>query len=249
MKYQLPNYLIAPPHRNFVYRVAGTRNVLRNIRFDPLGPAQWGSTFHGRFDDPRIVDGKDTGSCFRMVYLATRLVGAFGEKIQDFIPDPSNVQKYRSGGYPDNIALLGNWIPKDWSGTLWIGKTLLAPNLRFLDLYDVGTRTALTFTRDLKKHVAALPGRYLNVSALTGKTKRHRTLTQHIALHAYQSTDSLGKPLFDGIRYMSHLNTDWECWAVFYDRMMHSPEPKQRFRNDHPDLLQAARHLGIYVEL
>lgn len=259
MIFRIPELQLAPPPSHFIYRVAGTRRR-DSIPFNPLNPAPWGSQFKGRFDDPRISeDGHDTGGCFRVVYFASRLVGAFGEKIQEFMPDPEAMRKYFQGTPPYDPDLLGTRIPRGWSNTYWIGKTLLHPELRLLDLYETRTHRALNIAEELEPYIVALEEaqkgileegkkEIINVSTLTGRNKVQRELTRQIALYAYQQFDSFRRPRFHGIRYMSHLNPQWECWAVFHDRIMHSPEPPQGFTNAHPDLKEAADHLAIYVD-
>lgn len=34
---------------------------------------------------------------------------------------------------------------------------------------------------------------------------------------AFEQRDGNGAPFFAGIRYLSRLDTNWECWAVFHD--------------------------------
>ena len=65
-----PQFVAPPP--TVIYRVAGTRRLLAGAPFNPFNPAPWGSLFKGRFDDPRIGYGKNTGSCFRVVYCASQ---------------------------------------------------------------------------------------------------------------------------------------------------------------------------------
>ncbi len=50
------------------------------------------------------------------------------------------------------------------------------------------------------------------------------------------------------MRYLSRLNPSWELWAVFHDRMVHSPEElSETVREDDPGLVEAASALGIDI--
>lgn len=42
-------------------------------------------------------------------------------------------------------------------------------------------------------------------------------VTRLIGQWANDSTNAEGGPVFAGVRYLSRLDTSWECWAVFDD--------------------------------
>ncbi|MDX6438714.1 MAG: hypothetical protein QOF45_1297 [Gaiellaceae bacterium] len=42
-----------------------------------------------------------------------------------------------------------------------------------------------------------------------------RRITRWISFWAYSQLNVDGAPRYAGIRYLSRLNSDWECWAVF----------------------------------
>jgi hypothetical protein len=88
---------------------------------------------------------------------------------------------------------------------------------------------------------------FLDVSSITGDTKEHRQITQAIALHTYDLTDNQGTPLFGGIRYLSHINTDWECWAVFHSRFRHIPVSTEPVDLHDPELHRALSAIRIKV--
>lgn len=77
-----------------------------------------------------------------------------------------------------------------------------------------------------------------------------RNLTQEIARHIYEQEID-GEPLYAGIRYISRLGQDWECWAVFADRIRHirgMPGPPQTVHPDDPDLLAIAALFSLTIE-
>ena len=64
----------------------------------------------------------------------------------------------------------------------------------------------------------------------------------------YELADE-GHTFFAGIRYPSRLNVEWELWAIFRDRMEHSPqEIAGVIAEDDPELQEAARVLGVRIE-
>jgi hypothetical protein len=57
-------------------------------------------------------------------------------------------------------------------------------------------------------------------------------VTRYISQWAFEQADEVGRPLFAGIRYLSRLNTEWECWAVFDDVEMKELERRPIRRED-----------------
>lgn len=51
----------------------------------------------------------------------------------------------------------------------------------------------------------------------------NREFTRVVARHFYEQLNEEGTPKFAGIRYISRHDSNWECWAVFADRMVHAP--------------------------
>ena len=51
------------------------------------------------------------------------------------------------------------------------------------------------------------------------------------------------------MRYLSRLNPAWELWAVFHERMVHSPEElSETVREDDRGLEEATSVLGIEIQ-
>src|SRR5438876_9082202 len=81
-----------PPPAEAVFRVATNRRGGPDEVYDP---PPWNTSFRGRFDDPRINlpnRGFPKVNCFRVIYFATQLAGAFGEILQRHIPRPIELQ-------------------------------------------------------------------------------------------------------------------------------------------------------------
>lgn len=69
-----------------------------------------------------------------------------------------------------------------------------------------------------------------------------------MALHLYSQHDARGQPIYAGIRYLSRLNRELECWALFVDRVRYRPLRVDLIAADGPHLYDAARILGLAVE-
>ena len=52
----------------------------------------------------------------------------------------------------------------------------------------------------------------IDVSDVRG---RNRVLTRLFASVVYAAIDPFGGPRYAGLRYLSRLDTTWECWAIF----------------------------------
>lgn len=76
-----------------------------------------------------------------------------------------------------------------------------------------------------------------------------RQITQAAARYVYERLDENGTPTFAGIRYQSRLNLDWTCWAIFSDRIIHSPRLSETSLDPmDSDLLEAASALDLCIE-
>ena len=117
----------------------------------------------------------------------------------------------------------------------------LLPKIRFLDVEALKTR------RELEGDLAPLLAYYgyseLDVPTVRGGDRR---ITRWIGKWAFERRDGEGAPIFAGIRYLSRLNTEWECWAVFHDVdiLELSREPIERGNHS---LTAVAREFGLTV--
>jgi hypothetical protein len=81
-----------------------------------------------------------------------------------------------------------------------------------------------------------------DVSSVTGP---HRKLTQAISRFIHEA-----ELKYAGIRYLSRFGTDqeFECWAIFSDRIEINPTPVHPIAADKPDLLSAAARLNLLLD-
>jgi len=70
-------------------------------------------------------------------------------------------------------------------------------------------------------------------------------------LHPAESSEYLGEgELISGIRYPSRHSADWDCWAIFADRIgdgLIVDLPKE-IDADHPDLQAVAAAFNLTIE-
>lgn len=225
---------------------------------DPFAPTPWEFLLqrpYGRFDDPRIQDGFPTERCFRVIYCATQRAGAFGETVAHF--------RHRL----DVLAQLADVIDEDepadavqadlvdpepphrplvtsrWRLSRRMGATYLDPSLRFVDISAPETHQHL---RQVLAPVAvSLDITDIDLSAVSGP---QRQFTQECSRYIYDLMDVSGNPVYAGIRYVSRLNLNWECWAIFDGRFRHTPLPGETIHPHDPGLMEAARLFELSIE-
>jgi RES domain len=202
-------------------------------------------TFHNRYDDPRADRDVPEKERFRVLYCATRRAGAYGETIAPYRKNPRLRAELEeiADDEPLDPELEGGIVPKEFRSSRVIGTTRLYDGSLFANVADGRTMTILR--TELWNWVVELGLPDFDLSAATSKKRR---LTQKTARYVYELADE-GHTHFNGIRYPSRLHEGWELWAIFHDRMEHSPvEVAGVIEEDDPELQEAANVLGINIE-
>ncbi len=186
-----------------------------------------------RFDSPT----ENYGVC----YFATDLTACFGETLSRFRPNPA----LASAAAEDGFMNVGE-VPADWRNQrIAVQATFVPtenlPSIQFLDVEALKTR------RHLEDELAPLLAYYgyseLDVPTVRGGDRR---ITRWIGKWAFEHRESGGEPSFAGIRYLSRLNTEWECWAVFHDVEIKELS-RQPIEPENPALTSIARSFAIRV--
>jgi hypothetical protein len=229
---------VVPTPRSPLYRVGRAPN--------PFVPPSWAfvgpdGTFGGRFDDPRGRQSLAPAQRFRVLYLATQSVAAFGESIARFRPDLAALAQ--APGLASASRLERPAVPAAWRTVRRLGTTVLGSHLVLADLFAPETIQELREALAPIAVTLGLPD--VEVSALCGP---ERILTQEIARFIYEQSDPAGRPLYHGLRYLSHYNTDWECRAIFADRFSHRVVRVDPIPATAPGLFDAARILKLRLE-
>ena len=235
----MPSIQLAAPPRAPLYRVGWPP--------DPFVPPDWryarpDGAFGGRYDDPRAGQGVPPRQRYRILYLASQHEGAYGETVAQFRPSVKTLSQY-GGRLPFGVRPA---IPRDWRVTRRLGSAVLLMPLGTLPVVDLDAADTVQALRPVLAPVAArlqLPD--VDLSALTGPA---RALTQAAALYIYQQRDVEGRPLYAGLRYVSRLKREWECWAIFADRVRCRALRVDPIAAADPHLYEAARLLHLAIE-
>ncbi|HEY1457869.1 MAG TPA: RES domain-containing protein [Solirubrobacteraceae bacterium] len=163
-----------------------------------------------RFDSP-------TGE-YGVRYFATTLDACYGETLARFRADEKLVKVIEEEWSELGFMRVGD-IPADWRqrrGSVRVrfpesgANTAFPAGVRFLDIESVQTREALL--PDFEPLLKFYGYTDLDVAVVRGHDRR---ITRYISQWTYEQRDEDDRPLYAGIRYLSRLNSDWECWAVF----------------------------------
>lgn len=212
-----------------VWRVARGPDPLSAPGTQPLAEA---GSIGNRFDSP---DGS-----YDVLYFATKLQGCYGETLARFRPDPQLIELVKDEWEESGFMAIGA-VPADWRQRRLAVQVTFPSSLPFLDVEALRTREHLQ--RELGGLLAFHGIKDLDVSIIRGG---NRHITRYISQWAHSQIDEQGQPLYAGIRYLSRLNTKWECWAAFGRTDIHELTRHSIFKTDE-ELLRAARRFGLQV--
>lgn len=187
---------VAPPDEGF-WRIGRAPDPL-DVG-PPLEQAELDDrTVGNRFDSP-------TGS-YRVRYFGSSLEVCYGETLARFRPDPVVVDEVED---EDGEYMAPGCVPADWrlrrlAVRARIDGAASPPETRFLDVEALETREQLRV--DLGAILAFYGYSDLDVAVVRGSDRR---VTRFISQYAFSLLNVAG------IRYLSRLNSRWECWAVF----------------------------------
>lgn len=220
---------------------------------DPFAVTDWkyagaDGTFGNRFDDPGDSQEHTDAVRFRTIYCAAQRACAFGETVSRFRPSLETLAQleFITDDEPIPSELTVGKIDEDWRSKRRLGQTLLDPSLRFVDLMSPTTHQIIRHHLGVEAHRLGLPD--VDLSTVMGATPSHRKFTNLIARFIYEIPDPRRQqPAFAGLRYTSRLNPEWECWAIYADRIQHRPCMPERILADDPGLIEAAQLFNLKI--
>lgn len=178
-----------------IYRVARSRGLLD---FSTITPGDAALAKAGnRFD---VVGGQ-------VLYAGTSLEACYAETLARFRPTP----RIRALLKDEEGFMAVGGIPQDWRLQRRIATLGIEDALPFLDVEDPATQEFLS--EELALELVALG--YNDPLDLAAICNQDRRLSRAIARYAFTAADPDGEPTYSGIRYMSRIASDWECWAIF----------------------------------
>jgi len=215
---------VAPPDEG-VWRVGRAPDPLATAK--PLPPS-W-------LDQPQLGNRFDSATgAYRVLYFSTTLQGCFGETLAPFRPDPGLKKVIGDDWGQQGFMNIGD-IPADWrqrriaAHVRFPAEGRFSHGVRFLDVESLATRE--TLREELGPTLAFYGYTDLDVATVRGGDRR---ITRWIGQWAE------GNFMFAGVRYLSRLNTEWECWAVFDDVPIEELNRRPILQTD-PDFLKIAR--------
>jgi hypothetical protein len=134
-------------------------------------------------------------------------------------------------------------VPADWRTRRTAVSVSLGEgrDMPFLDIEHVDTHSYLR--RELALGLASLGYQDLDVSVIRGSDRR---VTRLVAEWAFRQTDMNGEWRYAGIRYLSRVCSEWECWAVFEDIDL-VPHETKPITLDIPELQRVAKQFELAV--
>jgi hypothetical protein len=248
----MSNVVLTPPPVTGVFRLA--RGV------DPFAPPPWDyarddGTFGNRFDDPTARNGRPREKRFRAIYCATQRLATFGETLARFrvstsvlagldaIDDDESTEDAIAGAVDPEDRTRG-LVSTDWRRKRRICHAMLDSATQYA---DVGDHDSMQYLRVELAPLAAEHGiGDIDLSALTSQQRR---FTQYCARHIYDLADGFGNPLCSGVRYVSRLDSKWECWAIYDDRLSHTTGFPANIDSDDAYLLAIAKSFRLTIEV
>jgi hypothetical protein len=186
-----------------------------------------------RFDSP-------VGT-YSVLYFGTDLAACFGETLSRFRPSAVAVEAVEADWEARSFMKPGS-VPADWRLRRLAVRARPAPtDVLFLDVESGATRAFLQHELSVVLSAFGIPE--LDVPAIRGADRR---LTRAISLWAYNQLKDDGTPRYAGIRYLSRLDTQWECWALF-DRVDTQETERRSITRSMSELLEVAEMWGLTV--
>ena len=186
-----------------------------------------------RFDSPT--------ENFRVCYFASTLEACFGETLARLRPDPALISAASEEGF-----MPPGEVPADWRAQR-VAVRVRFPSSATLSGCEVsrcrGPRNPSRAPSRARPLLAYYGYDDLDIATVRGGDRR---ITRWISKWAYDQRDEAGQPIYAGIRYLSRLSSEWECWAVFEDVTIEelSREP---IRRDSSALGKIARQFELTV--
>lgn len=170
-----------------------------------------GGIFPPRECEARQVEDPRAGNRFDVVgggviYCGTTVKGCFAETIARFRPS-AKMRVLLAQEDPGFVTCGG--VPQNWRDQRTIVAASIADSLPFVDIDDPITHEFLS--AKMAEELADLGVEVLDVGNVRGP---NRLITRAASSWAYYAQDS-GSPKYSGIRYMSRVLPNEECWAVF----------------------------------
>ena len=193
-------------------------------------------TFGGRFDDP--------DSSYRVLYAASRPLGAYLETMAWARPDPAvDLDVIAISDPADEDDYAAGLIPRDWIDRRRLGRACAAGTLAAVGHSQSLSRLRGSMAGSMAAHGVA------EVDAAAIRETAPRAFTQDLGRLVYRCLAADGRtPAYDGIMYASKHGDDVECWALFEGRGDLTDTESLRIDPADSDLAEALRLLRVEID-
>jgi hypothetical protein len=179
---------------------------------------------------------------FGVLYFGSTLEACFGETLARHRPSMAVVatvkEEWERLGFMAVGAVAADWRTRRTAVEVSLGADQTIP---FLDIEALDTHSFLR--PELALGLSSLGYQDLDVALVRGPDRR---VTRLVAEWAYRQADQTGEPLYAGMRYVSRICSEWECWAVFEDIDL-EPLGTKPITLDMPALQQVAKRFDLLV--
>lgn len=224
-----------------VHRVSRSIDVFAFYTSQPLSrPVAEAIEDGNRWDD---AEGK-----FATVYCASRAETAFGEVIARYRERPGLLERIddflTQAPDPEYDPLLSpGVVPAEFFDGRWIGHVTVDSAVRFVDVDDPATHTAVDVT--LRRALREYGVKKIDRSTFLASDRR---VTRTIASRYHWLGQTPDHASWRGLRYLSRLAPDWECWAIWEPSpLLTSRLVVEKVTREHPALRAAAQRLNVRV--
>lgn len=177
---------------------------------------------------------------FGVLYFGTTLSVCYGETLAPFRPATYLMDLLRDEWSRNNWMDVG-CIPAAWRERRLAVRVRFSADSLFVDMESPVTHR--TLMQELAGPLARLGCDEVDVSVVRGHDRR---VTRLLGYWVASQVDEHNRPAFAGIRYLSRLDTTWECWAVFSDAPWEEQERRPILKTD-TELQEVARHYGLTI--
>ena len=173
-----------------------------------------------------------------VIYCGTEARGCFAETVARFRPSAKMraLMQQEDSGF---VACGG--VPQNWRDQRTVVSVRIVDPLPFIDIDHPVTHEYLN--AKMADELAGLGVETLDVGNIRGP---NRLVTRAAASWAYWAEDAAGSAKYSGIRYMSRVLPDQECWAVFEGTPIVEVSRRAIEIND-PDLSAVADVWGLRI--
>lgn len=171
-----------------------------------------------------------------VIYCGTNVVVCFAETLARYRPT-AKMRALMKNVDPGFVVCGG--VPQDWREQRTIVTVNLIDPLPFVDVDDPVTHEYLTAV--MADELTAFGVDVLDVDTVRGK---NRLITRAMSSWAYWAVDDDGNLGYSGVRYLSRVLPNEECWAVF-DGTDIVENGRQSIQLNHRELRQVADMWGL----